>query len=375
MPEPCAPGMRTTGGVQSLVDVGLMEPVNEVVVRSRQVQLLPLPRALMSLPSQPTVLQALYGTRKKLTATQWHVYGVEHMLPSACVLNHPGMGATLQTFFRRPEGRDARAAADTLAELTATAEGPHAWRIGQVTPLGAQDASPFRIGDVDPGVPLLTMENGSSIAVAAPHVPGNNYLLVRRPSGHMFVRKFSGCFLVRRLKRRGAAARRSALAAAGTRSAVAPRACLAVELPCLPQAAALWSRAFAAFAAPSLHLLQPRCPAVSSGAAGWRSWAGQAAVCDLAGARCAGGAAAAQDPGDAAGVADMPRGRGQPPRRVGAPHAAPQAEQARARELVRGAPERLRQGVPRPRLPIMRCYSAAATARAGHHSRSPMHSA
>lgn len=186
-------------GVQSLVDVGLMEPVNEVIVRSRQVQLLTSPRALSTVPSQPTVLQALYGTRKKLTATQWHVYGVEHMLPQTHVLNHPGMGATLQTYFRRLEGRDARAraAAESLADLTAVAEGPNSWRVGQVTLLGAQDASPFRIGDVDPGATILTIENGSSITVAAPHDPGNNYLLVRRPSGHMLVRKLSGCFLVR----------------------------------------------------------------------------------------------------------------------------------------------------------------------------------
>lgn len=177
----------------------MKKSVNEVLVRSHQVQLLTTPRALATIPSQPAVLQALYGTRKKLSATQWHVYGVEHMLPRAYILNHPGMGATLQTFFRHPEGRVAskRAASDTLAELTAVAEGPHAWRVGQVTPLGAQDASPFRIGDVDPGSPLLTIENGSSIAVAAPHTPGNNYLLIRRPSGHMLVRKFSGCFLVR----------------------------------------------------------------------------------------------------------------------------------------------------------------------------------
>lgn len=176
-----------------------MEPVNEVIVRSRQVQLLTSPRALSTVPSQPTVLQALYGTRKKLTATQWHVYGVEHMLPQTHVLNHPGMGATLQTYVRRLEGRDARAraAAESLADLTTVAEGPNSWRVGQVTPLGAQDASPFRIGDVDPGATILTIENGSSITVAAPHDPGNNYLLIRRPSGHMLVRKLSGCFLVR----------------------------------------------------------------------------------------------------------------------------------------------------------------------------------
>ena len=175
-----------------------MEPVNQVIVRSRQVQLLPVPRALSTLPSQPTVLQALYGTRKKLTATQWHVYGVEHMLPRAFVINHPGMGATLQTFFRRPEGREARktSGVDVLADLNTMAEGPNAWRVGQLTPLGAQDASPFRIGDADPSVPLLTIETGSSIAVAAPHDAGRNYLLIRRPSGQMLLRKFTGCFLV-----------------------------------------------------------------------------------------------------------------------------------------------------------------------------------
>ena len=74
-------------------------------------------------------MQALYATRKKLTCTQWHVYGVEHMLPSAYILSHPGMGATVQTFYRHgPKGpeKDPR-----YLDVMATAES-EPWKVGQV---------------------------------------------------------------------------------------------------------------------------------------------------------------------------------------------------------------------------------------------------
>jgi hypothetical protein len=74
-------------------------------------------------------MQALYATRKKLTCTQWHCYAAEHMLPSAYILSHPGMGATVQTYFRHgPKGPEKHAAyMDTLQ----TAE-TEPFKVGQV---------------------------------------------------------------------------------------------------------------------------------------------------------------------------------------------------------------------------------------------------
>ena len=67
------------------------------------------------------------GLRKALGATSLHVYAVEHMLPSALVLSHSGMGALLSTVYRKRKDADA-----SWRPLAAMAEGPNAWHVGQV---------------------------------------------------------------------------------------------------------------------------------------------------------------------------------------------------------------------------------------------------
>lgn len=75
------------------------------------------------------IVQALYATRKKLSCTQWHCYAAEHMLPSAFILSHPGMGATVHTFLRHgPKGPEKH---PTYAETLNIGEN-EPWKVGQV---------------------------------------------------------------------------------------------------------------------------------------------------------------------------------------------------------------------------------------------------
>ena len=113
--------------LQPMTEAGLVDAFIDVLVCFTTVRPLPRPAILASLPSQPTALQALYSTRKKLSGSQWHVYAVEHMLPTAFILGHPGMGALLQTFYRKKKDSD-----NGHAPLMAMAESADAWRVGQV---------------------------------------------------------------------------------------------------------------------------------------------------------------------------------------------------------------------------------------------------
>lgn len=74
-------------------------------------------------------IQALYATRKKLSCTQWYCYAAEHMLPSAYMLSHPGMGATVQTFCRQgPKGMEKDASYMQVLNMSET----EPWKVGQV---------------------------------------------------------------------------------------------------------------------------------------------------------------------------------------------------------------------------------------------------
>ena len=112
---------------QVMTEVDMVGPFMDVLVMYPSIRLLSARLLHTTLPSQPAALQALYNTRKKLTATQWHFYAVEHMLPSAYFIGHPGMGATLQTFYRKRKESDSGHMA-----LAAEAETGGAWKVGQV---------------------------------------------------------------------------------------------------------------------------------------------------------------------------------------------------------------------------------------------------
>ena len=67
-----------------------------------------------------------------------------------------------------------------------------------MTALNPDDPSPFRIGRLDKGHRAGIFETGGALAPVAAHdTPRNLFLLVRKPSGHMFIRNFTGAFLVR----------------------------------------------------------------------------------------------------------------------------------------------------------------------------------
>jgi hypothetical protein len=113
--------------VQSMKEANMTESFVDVVVIYPSVTLLTAQLLHTTLPSQPAALQALYNTRKKLSATQWHFYGMEHLLPVPFFVGHPGMGATLQTFYRKKKESD-----NGHIALTNAADSGRAWKVGQV---------------------------------------------------------------------------------------------------------------------------------------------------------------------------------------------------------------------------------------------------
>jgi hypothetical protein len=67
----------------------------------------------------------------------------------------------------------------------------------QVTSLNPEDPSPFRIGRIDKGQHTTTLETGGTLAPVAGHeAPHSAFLLVRKPTGHLFLRRFTGTLLV-----------------------------------------------------------------------------------------------------------------------------------------------------------------------------------
>lgn len=67
----------------------------------------------------------------------------------------------------------------------------------QVTPLAPDDPPPFRLGRIDKSQHVLTFETGAAMAPAAAHEASETqFLLIRRPTGHLFIRRFTGTFLV-----------------------------------------------------------------------------------------------------------------------------------------------------------------------------------
>jgi hypothetical protein len=123
-----------------MAEAGMTGAFVDVVVIYPRVTILTTQLLHRTLPSQPAALQALYNTRKKLSGTQWHLYAVEHMLPAPFFVGHAGMGATLQTFYRKKKESD-----NGHIALTNAADAGGAWKVGQV-----RDPSSARDGvDVD----------------------------------------------------------------------------------------------------------------------------------------------------------------------------------------------------------------------------------
>lgn len=60
-------------------EAGLVDMTNDLVAVYIAVHALHPSVLYATLPAHPTALPALYGTRKKLSATQWHCVLVEYM--------------------------------------------------------------------------------------------------------------------------------------------------------------------------------------------------------------------------------------------------------------------------------------------------------
>jgi Protein of unknown function (DUF3591)/Bromodomain len=121
-------------------------------------------------------------------ATPGRVVLVEYLQDSPLLLNRPGMGLRLATYYRR------KGAGDTGHQRirNAAAEAGQRWRVGAMNPINEDDESPF-LGELGPGSAQLSVETGLFTAPAAPHAPlDSDFLFTRSPSGYMSVREITG---------------------------------------------------------------------------------------------------------------------------------------------------------------------------------------
>ncbi len=120
--------------------------------------------------------------------TPGRVVLVEYLQDAPLLLNRPGMGARLATYYRRKSPGDT--GHQTIRNTAAKAG--QRWRVGAMNPINEDDESPF-LGELDPGTAQLSVETGLFTAPAAPHAPlESDFLLTRGPSGYMSVREITG---------------------------------------------------------------------------------------------------------------------------------------------------------------------------------------
>ena len=130
-----------------------------------------------------------FNLRKDLTAaTSGRVILVEYMEETPLLLNRPGMGARLSTFYRRKDPAD-----KTHLKIRREAEeAGQSWKVGNVSALGETDESPF-LGDIAPGSSQLAVETGLYTAPACVYnTPPSEFLLTRSSAGVMRLRELTG---------------------------------------------------------------------------------------------------------------------------------------------------------------------------------------
>ena len=141
-----------------------------------------------------------FTTRTELhAAKKGRVILVEYFQDAPLLLNRPGMGARLATYYRR------RSPGDNGYQRfrNEAVECNQRWRVGAINPIGEDDESPF-LGDLKPGMAQLSVETGLFTAPASPHVAAtSDFLLTRTPGGPgtpmpggiMHVREITGSVL------------------------------------------------------------------------------------------------------------------------------------------------------------------------------------
>ncbi|GAB4814111.1 hypothetical protein N2152v2_001157 [Parachlorella kessleri] len=177
----------------TLVDAGVKPGETKVGITAAftQVELMPTAAAeQIPAESNPSLLRAphAFGRKKDLSAVEGgHIVLAEYLEAVPPLLNRPGMGAKLVTYYRKRDATDS--AHQKLRE-------GERWRVGAIHPLGEDDDSPF-LGDLAPGTAQLAVEAGLFRAPACPYAPEiSDFLLVRSPMGVMRLRELKGSVAV-----------------------------------------------------------------------------------------------------------------------------------------------------------------------------------
>ncbi|PRW61593.1 Transcription initiation factor TFIID subunit 1 isoform C [Chlorella sorokiniana] len=164
----------------------------KLAVAFQDIELLPT-RAIGAVPAgdNPALLRpptAFPRKRDFSAAEPGHVVLLEYMEQQPPLLNRPGMGARLITYYRKKDGAD-------TGHLELKKVSPR-WRVGAVHPLGDDDESPF-LGQLAKGSSSFSVESGLFRAPAHPYVPPHSdFLLLRSPAGTMQLRELAGTVTV-----------------------------------------------------------------------------------------------------------------------------------------------------------------------------------
>jgi hypothetical protein len=164
----------------------------EIVAAYREVEMKPtslvgaVPDESNSALLRPPMAFTLFSDLR--AGTPGRVVLVEYLQDAPLLLNRPGMGARLATYYRRKSVGDT--GHQTIRNTAATAG--QRWRVGAMNPINEDDESPF-LGEIEPGAAQLSVETGLFTVPAAPHAPlESDFLLTRGPSGYMSVREITG---------------------------------------------------------------------------------------------------------------------------------------------------------------------------------------
>lgn len=164
----------------------------EIVAAYREVEIKPtslvgaVPDESNSALLRPPMAFTLFSDLR--AGTPGRVVLVEYLQDAPLLLNRPGMGARLATYYRR------KSVGDTGHQTirNSAAQAGQRWRVGAMNPINEDDESPF-LGEIEPGAAQLSVETGLFTAPAAPHAPlESDFLLTRGPSGYMSIREITG---------------------------------------------------------------------------------------------------------------------------------------------------------------------------------------
>ena len=141
--------------------------------------------------SNPALLRpplAFCEEKEMRASTRGRIVLIEYLQEAPLMLNRPGMGVRLATYYRRTAPGDI----GHQAIRNEAVEAGQRWRVGAINPIGEDDESPF-LGELSPGSSQLSVETGLFTAPAAPHVPlESDFLLTRAKTGLMNVREIAG---------------------------------------------------------------------------------------------------------------------------------------------------------------------------------------